>query len=49
MALYSIYKVELLGFLHQGKNRDSGFYVNMILRNIFEPTSFESGVMEKNT
>jgi hypothetical protein len=40
MVLYSIYKVELLGFLHQGKNTDSGFSGNMLLRNLFGPTTF---------
>ena len=41
MVLYSICKVELLSFLHQGKNTDSGFSGNMTLRNIFGPTTFQ--------
>jgi len=39
-VLYSICKVELLDFLHQGKNTDSGFSGNMMLRKLFRRTTF---------
>jgi len=40
MALYSIYKVEFLGFLYQGKNTDSWFSGSKMPRNLFGPTTF---------
>jgi len=39
MTLYLVYKVELLGFLCQGKNTDSWFSGSMMLRNLFGPTT----------
>ena len=40
MVLYTIYKIELLGFLHQGNNTYSEFSGSMIPRNLLRPTRF---------